>query len=186
MAAPNFKADLAFSESIDDSIVFDALRRAFGGAVESIRREKDLALQRRGVDYWVRFQCGTERGVDLKLCRYDDSRVGTKMKQPRTVPVELWSDVAKGKPGWSVDDKKQTDYILILYADSLRGMLFEYRTYRAACQLYAQAWGKMCFTHSSENRGWTSHVAYPTLQQFREALLSITHTVGGQGAEGLV
>lgn len=60
---------------------------------------------RRGVDWWAERACGRRQGVDLKARRVDWG----------DVHIEYVSRAAEGKPGWTVDRSKITDYVLWLW-----------------------------------------------------------------------
>lgn len=81
--------------------------------VEILKRDLDAieveraneADDRQGVDFWAFRACGRKQGVDVKDRRRDWG----------DVHVEFVSRVAEQKPGWTVDRKKITDYVLYLW-----------------------------------------------------------------------
>lgn len=76
---------------------------------------------RLGVDFWIEFQGGKMERLDAKIRKLDYSSRG----DARTACLELLANCETGKPGWTVDAEKKTDWVLFLYRET--GKYFFYR-----------------------------------------------------------
>lgn len=80
-----------------------------------------------GADYWLEFQ-GKMETLDAKVRRDDYSLRG----DDRTACLELIANTRSGKPGWTVDASKMTDWILFYYIETGRSVFYSARQLRAA------------------------------------------------------
>ena len=120
----------------------DADRPEVRAAAEAILRRKleatgfhwtdagggdDLA----GIDVWVRLPNTKQVGVDVKNNTWGEVR------------LEYVSRTGEGKPGWTVDDRKRTDYVLNLWPK--RFWLIDFPSLKAVAkehrERYLRVWG---------------------------------------------
>lgn len=99
------------------------------GPIAGLRRAT-LAEDLTGVDYWADRSGGRSLGVDLK-CREDDYD---------DLLIEFESNSATKSPGWTVDPKKVTDYVLYLWPSE--EVLLPYPQLRAAAVTHIAEWRK--------------------------------------------
>lgn len=112
-----------------------------------------------GVDFWAIFRNGTKRGIDIKRRGRD---YGDFL-------VELVSRVEENKPGWTVDEGKLTDYVLILWPRS--HLLLPMHLLRTTSKRMGRKWlewyGETQASSKSTSMKWqTKNVAVPMPRLF--------------------
>lgn len=123
--------------------------------LDAVRVDRaNAADDKRGVDFWAFLRGGNRQGVDLKLRRADWG----------DLYVELVSRASEGTPGWTVDVKKVTDYVLFLWPR--RHLLLPYPQLRAAVRRneasYRERFGTRWSKSYSETADWrTENVGIP-------------------------
>ncbi len=127
MSASDFNTDLAMSDSPEVADSIEAACRAYFGkellAVHKAHKTNDKL----GVDFWLEFS-GKMEALDVKIRRFDYSLRGDS----RTCCLELMSNIGTGKPGWSTDPSKLTDWILFHYLESGLSVIYSARQLRSA------------------------------------------------------
>lgn len=71
--------------------------------------ENSVNTDDKGIDFYI-FSLETKIKVDVKIrnrCSYN-----------KDVALEIWSNIEKQKPGWTLDDTKLTDYIVWIWQDN--------------------------------------------------------------------
>lgn len=117
MVVHSFERRLAHADRPEVRKRVDEILRVDLDAVHVERAE--IQDDKRGVDFWAVLRSNRKQGIDLKLRRRDWG----------DLYVELVSREAEDAPGWTVDNKKITDYILFLWPD--RHLLIPYPQLRA-------------------------------------------------------
>src|SRR4051812_45211269 len=124
MEEASFGDAIAYGEAPEHvEFVQRFLKREKG--VVSFRARESVEVDRAGTDWYYTDKKSREHAADLKT-RSREGRVWD-------VAVEVWCDVAKGWPGWSVDPQKVTDLLVYYYPPSQTIILFDYKKYRSCC-----------------------------------------------------
>lgn len=132
MTVRDFNTDKAMS---DQPAVVEAIKAACQVqwpdllGIERAHQLNDLI----GVDYWLEFQGGVKRTLDVKVRKDDYSLPSHGTRQDsRTACLELVSNTTTNKAGWSLDPAKITDYVLFYYKESGAAIFYDARQLRAA------------------------------------------------------
>lgn len=134
MRVCTFHDELNMSQGFSvDADVREILLREIPGAVDV--EQADYADDFCGVDWWVSMPRGDKLGVDCKVRRQDFALRGED-----DLALELWSVVEGKIPGWSVDKKKRTDYILWLWRETGRWCLVPFRMLLAVSLENREKW----------------------------------------------
>lgn len=117
-----------------DAAVRKAIRAQFPDvlAIHKAHLEND----KRGIDYWLEFAGGKMETLDVKVRQKDFSLRGDK----DNICLELTSDEGRGKPGWTLDEAKLTDWVLFYWEDSGRAEIYPARMVRGALQAKRTEW----------------------------------------------
>lgn len=129
----NFGEDLAFSDKMSDEPAWAQYYvRLFPDLVGTMKVRVDSPLQRHGVDRLLVFASGLQLTVDEKIRR----------KYYGDILLELWSNLERRTPGWTIDPTKVCDYIA--YAIPNKGICFflPYPILREAFRLHWKAWSE--------------------------------------------
>lgn len=105
----DFDRQLQMSYGVCDRLTSDVLLGFFPGAREILKRES-VQIDKQGVDLWVVLDNGKRLAVDVKVREKDFGK--------DDLALEVWSVVENQVIGWSLDEKKQTDYILWFWKDT--------------------------------------------------------------------
>jgi len=161
----DFRHELAATRgATTDDLVSAALHHAFGHdiVIDSATEQDDRA----GVDYWVTFPSGQRLGVDLKL-RRDHGDAGD-------VALEIWSAEPSsdlpGRPGWSRDPAKITDYVLWVWQDVHRYYLAPYPLLRRAFETHYLSWADRFRTARQSSGSWTSTCVFVPIRELEIAM----------------
>lgn len=126
----------------DDPELVTRVRAILTADVGAVRVERSaMEDDRRGVDFWAYLSGGNRVGVDLKARRRDWG----------DVYVELVSRSAEQKPGWTVNEKYITDYVLFLFPN--RHLLLPYPQLRALVRRREATYRKRYGTTWAKSRG---------------------------------
>jgi hypothetical protein len=88
-----------------------------------------------GADYWIEFPHGQFRSVDAKV-----RRENWRAKDRPEIALEIWSDIKKKKPGWTLDTDKISEYVLFVWLDTGRADLFDFRLLQAVTRANLSEW----------------------------------------------
>jgi hypothetical protein len=117
----DFQTMLATSaEELDDPAVVEILMSKFPGAVTVER--SDVGDDKGGTDVWVYRDSARPISIDLKRRDYD----ALKHKGVDDLALEIWSNVAKGYVGWTLDESKGTDYVLWYFTETGRHVILPF------------------------------------------------------------
>jgi len=131
----DFDEQMAVSEQPKvRALIERALRRRFPDllAIHKAHDEND----KRGIDYFLEFKNGRMEALDVKVRTKDFARHGDACN----VALETIANSATGKPGWTFDGDKLTDWVLFLWLDTERDDLVHFRQLRAAASANVTAW----------------------------------------------
>lgn len=150
MSTTDFHADLARSQSpAIHAAIWQAISERMPEALAIIPAH--TANDKRGIDYWIELPHCRMEGLDVKIRAQDYLH-----KDPRTAFIELVANTTTGKPGWTIDPSKQTDWVLFYYADTGRHVLYNARQLRSAVNAhlpYLQSVGKVATTTTGSYNG---------------------------------
>lgn len=160
MTIHEFARRMAYADrpEIMERVVEILVRDLGASRVERAGRVDDL----RGVDYWAYLSTGRPQGVDLKARR----------REWGDLYLELVSRDDDEAPGWTVDQKKITDYVLFLWPQTY--LLLPFPQLRATVRRNEAAYRERYGTSwaSSEGRSgrrWrTENLALPAGLVFRD------------------
>lgn len=126
MAIGNFNDDLAFSQDPEVTARTQAACRWFFGDELVSCELSSKSIDMRGGDFTLTFEDGRIEYLDLKVRRKDYATES----DPRNCILEILSNVQTGRPGWTVDNSKLTDWIFYLYMDTLKLYFYNARQLR--------------------------------------------------------
>lgn len=131
-----FQDRLVFSQGIAEKNDIAEILLGHIPDAASIERSQ-LSDDRNGTDYWVYRNSGTRPiSVDVKRRDLDPVEKGWG----DDVALETWSDVDRQKVGWTLDDTKETDYVMWLWEPTSRWMLVPFVMLRAVFEENKEAW----------------------------------------------
>ncbi len=148
-----FEKQLALSQAeSSNGNVGEILTSTIPTAVRS--RPANLKQDKQGIDWFVELGSGKEVGVDVKVRAKDCQDFGND-----DVLLETWSKFKEQKIGWTLDERKQCDYIFYLWADTGRWMLIPFvlllKVFRKNQARWTQEYGEKQ-TSTTNNGGWTT------------------------------
>lgn len=141
---------------------------------------------RNGNDYRARLVGGAEILIDVKSRRAGCSKY---WKDWPDVPIETWSVMPGGvystpecqaKIGWTLCQKKQTDYILFKFhpSDSMRVFLVSYQLLRMAAQRFVEHWRGLYkpWPQSTSGNGikWQSEAIFVPINVVYAAIIEVS------------
>ncbi len=155
----DFHTQLAFSTLQESE--FQKVQAAFdlplfGPATLTYRRS--LADDRAGCDYVLTYAAFPDIAfsAEIKTRSSDPQRFGKD-----DLAIEWWSDIERGKPGWSIDPSKRSDFILTVFRDTGRiAGPYRYRELRAAANAHFSDWRASFRPHRQQNSGWISECSF--------------------------
>lgn len=154
----SFTERLAWSRSARQGTDIETLRAMIPGCV---RVEKtDERLDKLGVDYVVTLRDGATLLIDAKAREQGCSRYWYN-GMPE-VALELWS-VKHEKIGWTLCEKKQTDFILFTFdpSDYAEAFLVSYQLLRIAFERHLALWKAAGFRVATQSSGrWESECIF--------------------------
>ena len=161
MTTYGFDDRMVMSQGVsDDADIEGILRGALTGVIGI--RAASLEDDRNGTDWWVDRVNGRSLSIDVKARREDFALRGQD-----DLALELWSVMATawegGSIGWTLDPRKQTDYILWLWHESGRWCLVPFPLLSAAFKVNYDEWCsyKHAVQTSHRNgRSWKSECVY--------------------------
>lgn len=167
----DFLTDLAFSEGVELSgQLYSALARivpAFAGVERATTRD-----DKNGTDLWVTRHYGLPPiSVDVKHRR----ECPIKKYNSDDACIEICS-VHIGrecrKPGWTVDDKKRTDYIAYTWpSDSgIRFWIVPFHPLCSASKIHKAVWIDRYKLRPTENNGYITQCVYPPRKEIARAM----------------
>jgi len=86
-------------------------------------RKSTESEDRQGTDWWIGHVSGNEMSVD---CKVRQSDWAATHPDEDDLALEIWSVKEKRKQGWTLDERKRTDYILWLFKDTGRWCLLPF------------------------------------------------------------
>ena len=150
----------------------EELRWSFGtapAAIESILLENIPGAvsvgkssggeDRQGIDYWVYRRYTHPISVDLKQRRDDPLTFATPKDD---LALETWSVKERNIGGWTLDEKKRTDYILWHFAPTGRWVLIPFPMLCAVFQQNQAEWAQQyqTATQSTDNGRYHSECIF--------------------------
>ncbi len=135
---------------------------------------------RHGTDYWVTTKTGNRRSIDVKTRAKEDPELRDDLT------LELWSVIQRKVIGWTLDETKETDYILFHWKESGRSCLMSFPELRAVFIKYHTFWNDPIARHkagrsmpcptsiqgTSEFGGYNSQCIYVPRNEVFEALIA--------------
>lgn len=178
-----FGERLAFSEGIvpGDSVM-SAVSRIVPNATGVVRSTEQQ--DRHGTDFWVERSHGLPAiSLDMKnrsFCpieRYgsDDACIETTSVY-RGSHGPPWDDSGREKPGWTVDYRKRTDFIVYTWqkADGVRFWVVPFVPLCAVARQSWRAWAQSYPERAAKNRGYITLSTYPPRRVITESIEKIT------------
>lgn len=182
MQTYDFAERLAFSRTIASEPPECVLRRAFDGVVSV--DPADIALDKSGVDFVVTLRRGATIGVDLKAREAGCSRFWNDGPE---LALETWSvcptDDGAGRPGWTLDEAKATDYTMHTFdsADSMEVFVLPFQQLRTAFRRNLSDW-RVSYRVARQSSGrWQSECVFVPARVVMEAIADVA--VVGIGGE---
>lgn len=169
LAEWDFNERLAFSEGIGLSESIEAhILESIPKAYEITRA--NLIEDKSGVDYWVLRDGLKPLSIDVKHREFcpierwnsDDACIETTSVYLGPDNGE-WLDKYRSKVGWTLDESKQTDYILYTwpYAEKLRFWILPFPFLCMAAQKNWQKWVEFFGEKRAQNNGYITLAVYP-------------------------
>ncbi len=125
--ATDFNKDLARSQRPEvDVLVRLAIKKQFPEvlAIHPAHSKNDKL----GIDYWLEFENGVNETLDVKVREEDYTLRG----DDRTACLELIANTNSGKPGWTVDPSKRTNWVMFFYVETKKAFTYHARELRSA------------------------------------------------------
>lgn len=124
----SFKGQMAFSDGVNTAqSLKDILVDNIPGAISAYRAGS--GDDRNGTDYWIKHQSGKLISIDCKIRDVDFA----KKTGEDDLALETWSVVEKQVIGWTLNEKKRTDFILWYWQDTGRWCLI---SFPMLCQVF--------------------------------------------------
>ena len=101
--------------------------------IEKAGKEDD----KKGTDYWV-YRKGTARPLSIDVKSRRDDPIHTFGKDD--LALERWSIVEAEKIGWTLDESKETDFILWFFKPTKRFVLLPFLQLLAVTKEHMPAW----------------------------------------------
>ena len=149
-----FEALYRWSEGKDISGGIPAiLLKNIPGAVDvkSAGNEDD----KKGIDYWV-YRKNTKRAVTVDVKNRSIDPIDSFGSDD--LALERWSVIEQNKIGWTLDDSKETDFILWFFHPTERWVLLPFVQLLAVAQEHMTTWEAQYInkTQSSDDGRWHS------------------------------
>ena len=123
-----------------------------------------VADDKNGIDYWATLRNGARVGIDHKLREKGAARYW-RWGVPE-LAMEVWSvkptPGRPGKTGWTLDESKNTDYVLYSFhdEDSDSAYLLPFQLLRLAFRLHCADWLKEYHAKDQDSGGWKSQAIF--------------------------
>ena len=132
---------------------------------------------RKGTDYWVRHKRMEPLSIDVKV-RGTDWAAKPPPYNADDLALETWSVVERQVPGWTRDDRKQTDYIMWFWSDTGRWCIVPFTLLCGAFSAEWESWRERYKTRQqyTPERGYHSECVFVPR---REVWASIYRIYGG-------
>ena len=112
--------------------ISEVLKRMIPGAKEVNKSSTEEDKQ--GTDWWVDTVCGERLAVDAKVREIDYSKRGYD-----DLALETWSVIGK-KIGWTLDETKRCDFVVLLWKDTGRFCLMSFPMLCHVFRRNVEAW----------------------------------------------
>ena len=174
---PSFREDLEFSQGIVRDTCEETIMTMLTGCVNI--EKSALPDDRNGIDYWATLRGGARVGIDHKARRRGCSRHWNN--GPELAP-EIWSVMPGGggdpKPGWTLDESKETDLVLCTFhpSDSDQAFLIPFQHYRIAFRKYLIPWTKRFRVAIQPNGTWDSQCVFVPAWCVLDAIKEVSAT----------
>lgn len=117
-----------------------------------------------GVDFQYRNRHGAQRRADMKA-RPDRSG------PVRDLALELWGDIARLRPGWSMDDAKECNIVVWLYPQADNTIIVaDFPALRDLCKRLLPIWAKTLGSHVQHSRTHDSECVFAPLWALQELM----------------
>ena len=128
-----------------------------------------LDMDKRGVDYIATLETGVTVYWDVKRREKGCSRY---WKMGAEVALEMWSDMANKRPGWTWDAGKITHYVLFAFdpADHDRAYAIPFQSLRAAFLKNGRRWLEQYEQPTQDNVRWLSQCLFVPVWELQQAL----------------
>jgi hypothetical protein len=136
----NFGEDLKFSTTLSDEPDWlHYYRRLFPDLVAAVRVDVDSKMQRQGIDRILHLKNGAVYRVDEKK-RRRSKKTG---KLYNDLLLELYSDLDRQTPGWTIDEQKVCDFVAYALPPELQQCFFlPFPLLRMAFARHLESWRK--------------------------------------------
>jgi hypothetical protein len=148
-----FEERLMISEGISDSYDIEQIISHTIPSVTKIQKS-NLSEDMIGVDYWATLESGRRIGIDVKS-REDDWWKHHPLEDD--IALETWSKIERdekgmiigGKIGWTRNVKKQTDWVLFVWAETGR---YFYLPFPWLCSVFTRNWRQWCQVYKTRSQ----------------------------------
>lgn len=182
MPIHDLRERLDFSEGIEiEEDIVIAMRRIIPGCERIIRA--NTSEDRQGTDYWAIRKRYTGH-PPLRWISFD-------VKHRSYCPIEKWkSDDAcieycsvhrNGEcqsPGWTIDERKRTDYIVYTWPYGVNGRRYwivPYHPLNIAAQINLGQWMQIYKTGKADNEGYVTLSVYPPRRVIAKAMKELMY-----------
>lgn len=179
MLIHDFRERLAFSEGVEDGPgVLNAIANMVPNAT-GVRRATEIE-DRSGTDYWIdRTHDLPSISIDVKRREFcpiqrgwgDDACIETTSVYigPKCGP---WLDEHRKKPGWTVDYKKRTDFVVYTWptGDGTRFWILPFVPLCRAARVNWRAWAAQHNEKPAFNRDYLTLSVYPPRNAIASAM----------------
>jgi hypothetical protein len=166
-----FQDRLAFSRGKREQSDIETLKSMIYGCASV--RKTDIDTDKKGIDYIVTLHSGVEIFIDAKARSPGASKY---WKDEPEVALEIWSVVDK-KVGWTLDQSKQTDFILFTFdpVDTDECWLVSFQLLRTAFSKNCGQWKKEYKLGKQDSGAWQSQCVFVPVSEVEQAIIQISH-----------
>lgn len=134
MTVHSYSKSLAETEAREKNPVFWEVYQRLWPAAKSMRRIRDPATQKAGVDVELEMPVGEPFRIEEKV---------RPARAPRDIAIEVWSKEEQRIPGWFLKPGVQTDFLAYFFLRYRRCYVFPFRSLRAAYDLHGSRWKEL-------------------------------------------
>jgi len=145
----SFKEQLGKSEGIAlnkdyKKLLLEILPNSIDIVKASLKEDK------KGTDWWVKFRNKNQISIDIKARDIDP----LKLRLPEDdLILEIWSNIERQIPGWTLDINKRTDYILWFWKPTGRFLLLSFPKLLYVFKENWKKWKEMYTSRTNKSKG---------------------------------
>lgn len=194
MTVHDFRERLSFSEGVQPGdALMTAIMRMVPNGKEIVRASE--ADDRHGTDFWIeRSHNMRPISIDMKNREFcpierfgsDDACIETTSVY-RGDPQPPWVDDARAKPGWTVDYRKRTDFVVYTWPNESgrRFWIVPFVPLCAAARVRWRVWAKVYGERQARNNGYVTLSVYPPRKVIASAVKEFMSGIVGHEPEVL-